>query len=76
MVLAFSHDHDELRNHVLLLHAVDGALSNVLTQPRPASPLGSKEPRNFLLGLRPHHPHFPPQASPRGSQLQQQHIIH
>lgn len=75
-VLAFSHDLDELRNHVLLLHAVDGALSNVLTQPRLASPHGLKEPRISLLGLCPLHPHFRPQVSPRGSQLQQQHIIH
>gem|GEM_PF-4242848 len=31
-LLAFVHDLDERRTHVLLLHAVDGALSNVLNQ--------------------------------------------
>jgi hypothetical protein len=39
-LLAFGHDLDERRTDVLLLHAVDGALSNVLTQPRLAPPPG------------------------------------
>jgi hypothetical protein len=72
-LLAFRHDLDERRTDVLLLHAVDGALSNVLTQPRHAPPLGLSQ---TVADPR------PDQATPHPSPpdiwalAQQQHSIH
>jgi hypothetical protein len=72
-LLAFSHDLDERRTDVLLLHAVDGALSNVLTQPRFAPPPGLSQ-----TTTDPRPDQVLPYPSPPSSRApqQQQHIIY